>query len=70
MLFNDPHAHIQGLSLAASNDLLLSTIRRSTVCGLNFLRCLTGRDVLKLCMHKAGDVAGDEEGESERIEGV
>jgi hypothetical protein len=39
----------QGLSLASSNDLILSTIRRSSVCGLNFLRCMTGRDVLRLC---------------------
>jgi hypothetical protein len=52
VFFNDPHATIQGLSLAATNDLLLSTIRRSTVCGLNFLRCLTGRDVFKTYVQK------------------
>lgn len=60
VFFNDPYACIQGLSLAASNDLVLSTIRRSTVCGLNFLRCLTGRDVLKMHRYKTGD-AGDVE---------
>lgn len=56
ILINDPHAQIEGLSLASSNDLLLSTIRKSTVCGLNFLRYLSGQDqMLKLYRLKVVD---------------
>jgi len=42
VVFNDPFACIQGLNAAVSNRLLISTVRRATVCGISFLRSLNG----------------------------
>jgi len=41
--FNNPWGLCRGLTLKQSNLLLRSTVRRSTVSGVNFLRQLSGR---------------------------
>ena len=57
--FNNPWALCQGLTLKQSNCLLRSTVRRSTVSGVNFLRQLSGRKqpmqqrLIKLSQEKA-----------------
>ena len=43
IFFNDPHSYIKGIAPELSNRLVLGTLRRSTSCGLNFLRHITGR---------------------------
>jgi hypothetical protein len=40
--FNDPYTQCPGVSMKQSNEMLVSTIRRGTVTGLNFLRHLRG----------------------------
>jgi len=75
VFIHDPYAQIVGLSLASSNDLLLSTIRRSTVCGLQFLRSLTDRNVLnlyrlKIAAVKNNDAVDDDEGQTTTTQGT